>query len=130
MANRSINELVVLAGDTHSHTWGEEIWLENNEHYCAKVIRLRRGFRSSWHYHERKDETFMILNGVVLLKTARPGYNQVLELRPGMKYRIKPGEIHTFKSLTEEANILEISKTDDDDNVKLEPARADDTERF
>jgi mannose-6-phosphate isomerase-like protein (cupin superfamily) len=131
-ANRSLSELVVLSGVTHPHTWGEEVWLENNSHYCAKVIRLRKGHRSSWHYHERKDETFIILNGVVLLKTSDQSgkFVQVLELHPGQKYRIKPGEIHTFKSLTEAANILEVSKTDDDDNVKLEPAREDDTLHF
>lgn len=132
MVNRSINELVTLAGETHAHMWGEEIWLENNNHYCAKIIRLKRGFRSSWHYHQRKDETFFVLNGIVLLRTSTQDgkFTQTLYMKPGDKHRIEPGEIHSFKTLSETANILEVSKTDDDDNVKLEPAREDDTNCF
>jgi mannose-6-phosphate isomerase-like protein (cupin superfamily) len=57
--------LAEFKGERHNHIWGYELWIENNEKYCNKLLILHKGFESSWHYHERKDETFVILEGQV-----------------------------------------------------------------
>jgi len=119
-----IRFLAEFKGERHDHIWGYELWVENNEKYCNKLLILNKGFESSWHYHERKDETFVILEGKVSLTYAdNPNaHNQNIILNPGDKFRLKPGVIHTFKSLTPKSIVMEISTTDDDDNVKLRPA--------
>ena len=112
-------------GERHDHIWGYELWIENNEKYCSKLLILNEGFESSWHYHERKDETFIILEGQVSLTYAN-GINtaaQTAILNKGDKFRLKPGVVHTFKSLASKSIVMEISTTDDGDNVKLRPAR-------
>ena len=117
--------LAEFKGERHDHIWGYELWIENNEKYCNKLLILHKGFESSWHYHERKDETFVILEGQVSL-TYAIGINapiQTIILNKGGKFRLKPGVVHTFKSLTSKSIVMEISTTDDDDNVKLRPAR-------
>ena len=112
-------------GERHDHIWGYELWIENNEKYCNKLLILNEGFESSWHYHERKDETFIILEGQVSLTytNGSDSHAQTIILNPGNKFRLKPGMVHTFKSLSPKSIVMEISTTDDDDNVKLRPAR-------
>jgi len=112
-------------GERHDHIWGYELWIENNERYCNKLLILNKGFESSWHYHERKDETFVILEGQVSLTYAN-GVNapvQTIILNEGDKFRLKPGVVHTFKSMIPKSIVMEISTTDDGDNVKLRAAR-------
>ncbi|MBI2559280.1 cupin domain-containing protein [Candidatus Woesearchaeota archaeon] len=120
-----IRLLAGFKGERHEHLWGHELWIENNEKYCNKLLILHKGFESSWHYHERKDETFVILEGQVSLTYAN-GPNaprQTLILDKGGKFRLKPGVIHSFKSLVPKSTVMEISTTDDGDNIKLRPAR-------
>lgn len=120
-----IRFLADFRGEKHDHLWGYELWIENNERYCGKLLILHKGFESSWHYHERKDETFVILEGRVSLTYAN-GQNapsQTLILDKGSKFRLKPGVIHSFKSLMPRSTVMELSTTDDGDNVKLRPAR-------
>ncbi|MBI1935323.1 cupin domain-containing protein [Candidatus Woesearchaeota archaeon] len=117
--------LAGFKGERHDHLWGYELWIENNEKYCNKLLILHEGFESSWHYHERKDETFVVIEGKVSLTYASgldaPASTIVLE--KGDKFRLEPRVIHTFKSLVPKSTVLEISTTDNDDNVKLRPAR-------
>ena len=115
----------LFKGERHDHIWGYELWIENNEKYCNKLLILNKGFESSWHYHERKDETFVILEGAVSLTYAN-GINektQTIILNEGDKFRLKPGVVHTFNSLASKSTVIEISTTDDGDNVKLRAAR-------
>ncbi|MBI4452496.1 cupin domain-containing protein [Candidatus Woesearchaeota archaeon] len=117
--------LAEFKGERHGHLWGYELWVENNEKYCSKLLILNEGFESSWHYHERKDETFIILEGQISLTYANSLNSpaQTIVLNKGDKFRLKPGVVHTFRSLTPKSTIMEISTTDDGDNVKLRPAR-------
>ncbi len=117
--------LAEFKGERHGHLWGYELWIENNEKYCSKLLILHKGFESSWHYHERKDETFVVLEGQVSLTYANglDAPAKTIVLSKGDKFRLKPRVVHTFKSLTPKSTVMEISTTDDDDNVKLRPAR-------
>ena len=120
-----IQFLAEFKGEKHDHIWGYELWIENNEKYCNKLLILHKGFESSWHYHKRKDETFVVLEGQVSLTHANgpEAPAQTVVLDDGDKFRLKPGVVHKFKSLRQKSIVMEISTTDDDDNVKLRPAR-------
>ena len=125
LKEKDIEISALFKGERHDHIWGYELWIENNEKYCNKLLILNKGFESSWHYHERKDETFVILKGAVSLTYAN-GINEktkTIILNEGNKFRLKPGVVHTFKSLASKSIVMEISTTDDGDNVKLRPAR-------
>ena len=124
-SEEQISFLAGFKGERHDHIWGYELWIENNEKYCSKLLILNIGFESSWHYHERKDETFVILEGQVSLTYANSpnSITETIILNPGDKFRLKSGVVHTFKSLSPKSTVMEISTTDDDDNVKLRAAR-------
>ena len=98
--------------------WGEEIWIVNNEKYCGKYLIINKGACSSLHYHPKKMESFMCIQGLVLLYV-----QQGEELK---SYRMEkndcvitlmPGTPHAFQGLTEGATLLEISTTHNDEDV-------------
>jgi quercetin dioxygenase-like cupin family protein len=75
---------------------------------------LPPGYRCSQHYHAKKDETFYVLIGEVLLHV-----NGVVHLlKQGDFYRIKPFDVHYFESpVPEGAIFLEASTYHDDKDV-------------
>lgn len=94
-------------------SWGSEIWLINNELYCAKILNCHKNKWSSnglYHYHKKKDETFYILHGKIILDVE--GKETFLGI--GDSYRIFPGQRHRFKSLSPISKILEVSTHHDD----------------
>jgi D-lyxose ketol-isomerase len=117
-------------GEKFDHLWGYEVWIENNELYCNKLLVVNKGYLSSLHFHKKKDETFIILKGKVKLvcyHSAKPNpiiYDSLLY--PGDTFRIFPGEMHQFESIAEQSIIMEVSLTDNNDNVKIQPAKRKD----
>lgn len=108
---------------TVTKLWGKEYWLENNEKYCLKLLKVVPGFQCSLHFHAVKDETFLVLHGVVKLQVQLP--DDVLHLGIGDKYRLEPGRPHRFSSETlTPAWILETSTHHDDaDSYRIEDSR-------
>ena len=45
--------------------WGSETWFANNlEHnYCGKILEIKKGKKTSMHFHIDKHEAFYILEG-------------------------------------------------------------------
>ena len=100
--------------------WGNELWLINNEKYCAKFLDLKKGYQCSAHYHRLKDETFYCLKGKVRLELE----DRVMVLREGDQVRVYPYNMHRFTSLTRTSKILEVSTTHrDSDSYRLIPSR-------
>jgi mannose-6-phosphate isomerase-like protein (cupin superfamily) len=114
-----------------SKDWGYEIWVENNNLYCCKHLRVMPGKWCSFHYHKDKMETFYVIGGELLL--LRAPYNEDLAqqirdandprwdwkhnyttkgsiyhrftttiLKRGESLTIKPHVLHTFTAHTSE----------------------------
>lgn len=105
--------------------WGHELWIHNSPMYCGKLLVLepeqrRRG--SSYHYHERKHETWYVQRGRVIVEL--DGVEHVLE--EGAVLEIAPYVRHSF-SLTPHdrhgAVIFEVSTQHfESDSIRLERA--------
>jgi len=99
--------------------WGNEVWFENNELYCGKILTIEKGKWSSKgkrHYHPVKDETFFILNGTILLEVE----GEAFVLGAGQSHRIFPGQMHRFKGITD-CQFVEVSTThNDEDSIRVE----------
>jgi D-lyxose ketol-isomerase len=104
--------------------WGREIWLTNNDDYCAKYLELKPGYKCSLHCHPIKHETFFVLEGTVILITTVSDTwpRRIHILGPGDNFDITPNLYHSFQTLAgDRAIILEVStKHDDLDVVRLE----------
>jgi len=100
--------------------WGSAIIIENNELYCGKILKIKKGYRMSLQYHKLKDETLYVLTGKILVEYQRGEMAFVGTLCPGEKVRIKSGEIHRVTGLTD-ADIMEISThSEDSDSYHIE----------
>ncbi|MEM3373803.1 MAG: cupin domain-containing protein [Candidatus Woesearchaeota archaeon] len=88
--------------------WGEERWIVNRE-YCGKILILKKGYRCSMHYHKKKDETFYINKGKVLLEID----NKKIIMNPGDSQLIRPMQKHRFTGL-EDSEIIEFSTHHED----------------
>lgn len=75
-----------------------------NREYCKKLIILFPNQKHPCHYHKKKEETFLILAGNIIIKKE----NKVYNLNAGDMILIKKKEKHEFYSL-QGAIIEEIS---------------------
>lgn len=98
-------------------TWGKEQIYVNNELYCFKEIICKDKWSSNgkFHYHKIKDETFIVLRGILLLQTKYEGDVQTVHLKEDDTFRIVPGVKHRFKSANDKVCIFfEVSTHHDD----------------
>lgn len=112
---------------TVTKLWGQEIWLVNNDRYCAKILVIVPGFECSKHMHPIKKETFFILDGVLALETWDENDCRNIELLgEGESKTLEPCTYHRFSSGWDNPTmILEISSThSDEDVVRMEDSRA------
>jgi len=84
--------------------WGKEIWVANKTDHCGKFLMLKKGYQCSMHYHKLKNETFYVLEGVVVISTP----TKDLVLRKGDSIYLPKGTKHQFAAI-EEATIIEFS---------------------
>jgi quercetin dioxygenase-like cupin family protein len=90
--------------------WGSEEWIVNCPEYCGKYLRIKRGGKSSYHYHKVKKETFYCVSGKVILNVEDKLYNL------SEPVTINPAERHYFEAITDSV-ILEISTEHKDEDV-------------
>ena len=91
--------------------WGSEFWFANNKKYCGKVLELKKGFRCSFHSHKIKEETFIVVQGKVLMENDEKTW----VMRPGAVQHIPPGLAHRFTGF-EDSLIIEASTTHYEDD--------------
>mgnify|MGYP001585103941 FL=1 len=88
----------------HQKIWGNERWLVNTKDYCGKILTVNKGYRSSIRYHRKKDETFYLLSGRILIETG--GKERIMQEEDVQ--RILPLTEHRFTGL-EKSVIIEFS---------------------
>jgi mannose-6-phosphate isomerase-like protein (cupin superfamily) len=93
--------------------WGEEQWIVNRD-YCGKILVLKKGYRCSIHCHKKKDETFYLLEGKVLMELG----DKKFVMKPGEAVHVPVGSYHRFSGI-EDSRIIEFStKHSDSDSYR------------
>lgn len=103
-------------------TWGYEDIICNSEKYCGKILFIRSGNSSSWHYHKLKTEHFYIYSGDLLVKYGSEEdiekSNEIL-LRAGDVFFVPVGLIHKLCAITD-VELFEFSTQHfDSDSIRL-----------
>jgi mannose-6-phosphate isomerase-like protein (cupin superfamily) len=100
--------------------WGhEDIWAETDR-YLGKILSIRKGHRLSLQLHRQKDETILVLGGVLRLTLENDaGELDIRDMRPGEAARISPGRRHRFEAV-EDCELVEVSSPEIHDVVRLE----------
>lgn len=111
-------------------SWGHEEVFVLSPYCVKKLVYEHEGIASSLHYHERKTETFTILQGMFEISTSRPlpkGAEIIHRqyFNPGDVLHVPAGTQHQVRWLgkSEIGVILECSTSDDaDDCVRITPS--------
>lgn len=102
--------------------WGEEIVIDNNDEYCGKILKFRKGEKFSNHFHISKRETFFVLAGKFMVKSANLSNGDWFEhtVGEGAVVKIPRFEPHQLTAL-EDGTIIEFSTHhEDSDSYRIE----------
>lgn len=111
--------------------WGYELhWVPEDKPYMGKVIHVKAGARLSLQVHDKKQESWFIMNGrgKVVWENAQ-GEMIETELEPGKGYTTEVGQKHRLVGITD-CDIIEVSTPEMGTTYRLEDdyARPDETE--
>ena len=100
--------------------WGYEIIYALTDHYCGKVLFIRKDEQLSLQFHREKDEVIYVHSGRIEMEIGDPGGPLDSEVvGPGHAFHIQPGTVHRWRAL-EDTTVLEVSTPEIDDIVRLE----------
>jgi pyruvate dehydrogenase E2 component (dihydrolipoamide acetyltransferase) len=99
--------------------WGHELIWAHTDRYVGKVLVIEAGKRLSLQYHERKDESILVIRGRLRLELEdADGVLVTHELGPGEHRRIPTGRRHRFSGI-EHVELVEVSTPELDDVVRI-----------
>lgn len=96
--------------------WGREIWLAEEDEYAGKILEIKKGTRTSLHYHKEKKETVYILEGKLQINTSEG--KEFILLNVGDSITILPKDVHRLYAM-EDLKIVEVSTSKVDDVVRV-----------
>lgn len=96
--------------------WGYEKIIVNNEKYLVKELYVKKGFKTSLHYHPNKDESLHVLEGEGRIDF--PGEKKKISIDAGSVVRIEPNRVHTIAA-GENLKIYEYSTPHPEDTVRV-----------
>ncbi len=102
-------------------SWGWELWFDNNELYCGKVLFIEKDKWSSkrkYHYHKLKTETFLIIEGTLILDWIDENNRVHTEtLKNYNSFRIESHVKHRFTTQSKNGcKFIEVSTTHSDND--------------
>lgn len=109
-------------GEVHPKGWGHELWIENNDLYCGKMLHFNKGKMCSLHYHKLKTETMHLQSGHLQIKFIddTKGEYYVVDMFPGDNVFIPAGTVHQIAAV-EDSDLYEFSTTHrDSDSYRIE----------
>ena len=103
--------------------WGYEVVFADTDKYCGKLLMFKQGGQFSMHFHDVKDETWLVMEGEFTLEyidtTDASVHTKVLT--EGDTWRNYPLEPHRLTCI-KEGVIVEVSTADSvDDNYRVLP---------
>lgn len=111
--------------------WGYEIhWVPEGMPYMGKVLHIEAGKRLSLQAHDKKQESYWLLNGECnLVVENTKGELETITLEKGKGYTTVIGQRHRHQAVTD-CDVLEVSTPEMGTTWRLEDdyARPDETE--
>lgn len=100
--------------------WGhEQIWAKTDR-YVGKVLTINPGHRLSLQYHEEKEETIYVLEGVLKVWDSDDEDSFTMHTT-GSVVHIKPNQVHRFGAAPGEScvKLMEVSTPELHDVVRI-----------
>ena len=77
--------------------WGERWLLRKDSIHAISYLKLKKGYRCSWHHHKEKYNLFFLCYGKVGIVVEELGERQEIILQEGDCCTVKPGQWHEFR---------------------------------
>jgi mannose-6-phosphate isomerase len=100
--------------------WGHELILAHTDRYVGKLLHIEAGHALSLQFHERKDETFFVARGEIVLEVEEEGSMVPQALREGESYHVSPGTRHRMIAGASGCDLFEVSTPELEDVVRIE----------
>ena len=97
--------------------WGYELIWAHTDDYVGKLLHINKGHRLSKQYHQIKEETIYVLQGVL---HNYDGDDNITKIKPGENFHIRPHQIHRFAADDGDVELMEVSTPHLDDVIRLE----------
>lgn len=97
--------------------WGYELLWAQTDKYVGKLLFIRAGERLSKQYHNIKEETIFVLQGILYNYDEN---DHISKFYTGDTIHIKPGQVHRFGANETNVELIEVSTPELDDVVRLE----------
>jgi mannose-6-phosphate isomerase len=100
--------------------WGHELIWALTDRYGGKTLVIEAGRRLSLQYHERKDESILVMSGRLrLFLDDDDGMLTVRELGAGESAHVAVGRRHRYEAI-DRVEIIEVSTPELEDVVRIE----------
>lgn len=99
--------------------WGHEVIWSVTDRYAGKLLAITAGHRLSLQAHERKEESIMVLSGVLHLELHVDGVDRSVRMVAGDAAHIPTGAVHRFEAI-EDCLLVEVSTPELDDVIRFE----------
>ncbi len=103
--------------------WGKEKIIVNNHYYCGKILCINAGRKFSMHFHMKKDETWYVSQGNLILRwiDTESSIQHEKKINKNDVIRIRPGIPHQLEAC-EDSEIFEVSTHHEDgDSYRVQP---------
>lgn len=104
-----------------SKKWGWEDWIFNGT-YCGKILFIKQGKQTSFHYHKLKDEVLYVQSGmvdIVFCSGDDEGGAKKILLNTNDAFRIKPGMRHRIVAVTDVTIFETSTHHEDSDSIRI-----------
>lgn len=81
--------------------WGERWLIRQDTTHAVSYLKVKAGYRCSWHCHKTKYNLFVVLAGVLELVVEELGERRDVRLSEGQSMTIKPGQWHEFRGVVD-----------------------------
>jgi len=93
-------------------TWGSELVFQNNDKYCLKLLRIEEGTNCSMHFHLKKHETMLVVEGTLAIDFIFNKIKHTKIVNKWESFTISPGFPHSLRSVKGTVHLIEASTTD------------------
>ena len=98
--------------------WGHEVIWAKTDRYVGKMLVIEPNQRLSLQYHEKKEETIFVLEGMLQVWETDDDNTYTLH-GTGSTFHVTPNQVHRFGAGSERVRLIEVSTPELEDVVRL-----------
>jgi mannose-6-phosphate isomerase-like protein (cupin superfamily) len=100
--------------------WGERWMVREDSTHTTNILKLKAGYRCSWHRHQCKHNLFALIEGKVMIFMKVGHVMKCVTLSPGDSFTVSPGQWHEFRVLEDGIMVEEMYVQYDDEDIERE----------